>query len=373
MKTTYYRFNAANASSTFADITLTAKEGFIFDDPGQTNWPLLHAELASAVAIEAFDSTAHGLSADWYTLKYTVDYDNAGTEYILKQITSLDGILPIDPIHDKTAVPASAGNPGGTSAEMDLSASTVSWTGLDTANWKYGLTTKATIFLTAADGFTFKDYERLDDTYFNDVGSEATQKDYIENYFANGIYAGNTNSANVKLVDGPWASGNDIVFTLQYTVKPAEIDITGLTATELGWWQTSEAVTTSNVIPIRFTTGATPVNFTVKRLLWEGGTILPFDFDDDTKQPNGSTNVFETGHVYKARLILVPDTGYVFSPTLTTDGGNVFETFHVDVTELTGWGAPGCNVNPESIEVNIPATGTDAGNLVITLEFQATT
>jgi hypothetical protein len=375
MQTTYYRFNEADAATTFANITLTAKEGFIFDVSGGTSWGTLNAELASAVAIESFESDTITMP-DAYTLKYRVCYDDAGTSYILNQITTLDGILAIDPIHGETAAPATGYLAVGASTEIDLAASTISWTGLAGASsdeWKYGLTTKATITLVAIPPYTFKDYERLDDTYFNDVGSETTKKTYIENYFANGIYAGNTGGAGkVELVDGPWAAGNDIVFTLQYTVKPAEIDITGLTITELGWWQTSEAVTTGNIIPIRFTSGGTPVNFTVKRLLWEGGTILPFDFDDDTKQPNGSTNVFEVGEVYKARLILVPDTGYVFSPALTTDGGNVFETFHVDITNLQGWGNTNTKVTPESIEVDIPASGADQGNLVITLEFAPT-
>jgi hypothetical protein len=370
MQTTFYRFNAANASTTYAGITLTAKEGFAFDVSGGTSWSALGDVLASAVAIEPFSSDTITMP-DSYTLKYHVIYDDSGTEYILKQITTLDGILPIDPIHGEAADPASGGNlSAGSSAEMNLTASTVSWTGLDSTDWKYGLTTKATIFLTAADGFTFKDYERLDDTFFNDVGSETTKKDYIENYFANGIYAGNTGGiGKVELVDGPWAAGNDIVFTLQYTIKPAEIDINGLTLAELGWW--SDPVAAPNVIPIRFTTGV-PVNFTVKRLLWESDDDV-YKFADEAKQPNGSTSLFVgSGVGYQAKLILVPDTGYVFSPALTSTGGNEFETFHVDVGQALGWGNPASNVKPINIVVDIPASGDDEGNLVITLEFTPT-
>jgi hypothetical protein len=49
-----------------------------------------------------------------------------------------------------------------------------------------------------------------------------------------------------------------------------------------------------------------------------------------------------------------------------------YNPFHIDPSESTGWGNTGDNVNPVNIEVDIPASGADQGNLVITLEFTPT-
>jgi hypothetical protein len=372
-----YRF--VKGTVVTADITLTAKEGFVFYQV-PTYWtdPLSLSAVTEAVAIEAHGTTGGTASADYYTLDYQVNY-NGGAK-VLRQITGLNGVSNdlINPIHDVQASHVTGLYP---TNPAFAATSSISWEGTvwdAVANqwkWKYGATTRALIKIEAAPGYTFKHHERVGDTYFSDENG----KTIIEGFFATDVYSDKKGEeGEVKVVNGPYANGDHIEFTLQYTVKPKMIDITALTYAELGWWQPTDSVSTGGVIPIGFTNGSGG-NFSAKRLQWKAVDINDdtlYDFDDVDDQPDGTTSRFLNNTHYQARLILVPASGYYFDPDLTTTGGNEFETYHMNGSNAAPWGNPSANVNSASnllnIDVAIPDTGDDEDNLVITLTFKAT-
>jgi hypothetical protein len=279
-----------------------------------------------------------------------------------------DGIDCYDPIHDTTA-PASV---SGTILTVDGGSSTAVWGGVVSGKYQFGRPAIVAIKLVAESGYTFKHHERLYDTYFSDTDT----KKKITDYFAAGIYSPTApEGTTVKIINGPYLSGNDMEFTLQYTVKENELlsDVaTYLNGVNIGSFGLAYEVAATHPISLSFPTVGNNPLISVKTIEWESDDDDPdtkdYGLGVDGKQP-GPLDKFQPDTEYVAHITLVPDEGYTFASL----NANEFVAFHMDPAQASGWGNAGDTHNFKVMNgnfVTMTANVNTDGNLKITLQYK---
>jgi hypothetical protein len=353
-----YKFNIGDYDTTIGTITLKTKAGYKWNTVAAPTWTGKFQDLADAVATEAQGPVSVGfLLLDRDEIKFDIGYeDGSNNGLIFYQITSLEGVGKPAPVHADTIDYSTFDFLQAGATTLPIGTSSI-WANLDNGtdavynkSPRVTLNIEADVTTTVIAPYTFKSYDVLTEP--------SLTKTDIETYFKDGDTIG------VKVVEGPELIGNNIRFTLEYTVKKSPIPLTDLDGLDIGIFASTTQVASGNVISKYFTTPGTSTTYEVKPIEWEDNATDGFRFDGKQPKPG---NTFAPTTKYTARITLVPNPGYTFVPF--DDYG--FIAFHTSVA-AGAWGNAGAYVasNPATFDgLDAEVAVDDAGKETLVIEL----